>query len=422
TPKSLEGYYQETGRAGRDGLEGNCIMFYSYNDILKLEKFNKDKTVTERENARILLDEMASYSESSECRRKQLLHYFGEEYKGEECGKTMWCDSCRHPVEKFEGKKYAIMAINAALQTGERFGLNHLANVIRGVENQYVKSYKHNDIEIFGKGKEKDEDFWKNIIRSISIHGLLKKDIEVIGVLKVTDRGKEFLNNPVSIKISEKHDYTVEDEDENGEREPMPQMAYDETLFSILKSLRKNIAKEKGFPPYVIFQDPSLEEMATTYPTSEDELAQINGVGKGKIEKFGKPFVEAISDYVEENDITTASDVVVKTSGNKSRTKINIIQQIDRKTDLEEIAESKGMTFPELLSELEQICYSGTRLNLDYYIEEYMDDEVRDEIFDYFLNAENDSILDALNEFSDFGFEEEDMRLMRIKFLSEFAN
>jgi ATP-dependent DNA helicase RecQ len=422
TPKSLEGYYQETGRAGRDGLEGNCIMFYSYNDILKLEKFNKDKTVTERENARILLDEMASYAESSECRRKQLLHYFGEEYSGEECGKSMWCDSCRHPVEKFEGKEYAVTAIEAALQTGERFGLNHLTNVIRGVENQYVKSYKHNGIDVFSKGEDKDEDFWKNVIRSITIHGLLEKDIEVIGVLKVTNKGSAFLDNPTSIMISEKHDFTVEDEDEDGEREPIPQMAYDEALFSILKSLRKKIAKEKGFPPYVVFQDPSLEEMATTYPTTEEELSQINGVGKGKIEKFGRPFIEAISDYVEENDITTASDVVIKTSGNKSRTKINIIQQIDRKIDLEEIAESKGMSFTELLNELEQICYSGTRLNLDYYIEEYMDDEVKDEIFDYFMNAENDSIGDALDEFSDFGFEEEDIRLMRIKFLSEFAN
>jgi len=422
TPKSLEGYYQETGRAGRDGLEGNCIMFYSYNDILKLEKFNKDKTVTERENARILLDEMASYAESSECRRKQLLHYFGEEYPGEECGKTMWCDSCRHPVEKFEGKNQAVIAVNAALQTGERFGLNHLANVVRGVKNQYVESYKHSDLDVYGKGKDETDDFWRNIIRSITIHGLLEKDIEVIGVLKVTKKGKDFLKNPKSILISEKYDFTVEDEDEDDDRGAMLHKAYDETLFSILKGLRKRIAKEKGFPPYVIFQDPSLEEMATIYPTTKEELAQINGVGKGKIDKFGKPFIETIGDYVDENDITTASDVVVKTSGNKSRTKINIIQQIDRKVDLEEIAESKGMTFRELLSELEHICYSGTRLNLDYYIEEYMDNEVTEEIFDYFLNADNDSIHEALDEFSDFGFEEEDLRLMRIKFLSEYAN
>ena len=422
TPKSLEGYYQETGRAGRDGLEGNCIMFYSYNDILKLEKFNKDKSVTERENARILLDEMAAYAESSECRRKQLLHYFGEEYDGKECGKSMWCDSCRYPVKKFEAKDYAILGIKTAIQTGERFGLDHLVNVIRGVENQYVKSYKHNVLEVFGNGDDYDEDFWKNVIRSITIHGLLEKDIEVIGVLKVTEKGHEFLKNPSSIMISEKHDFTVEEEDEEGEREPIPQMAYDETLFSILKNLRKQIARERGFPPYVVFQDPSLEEMATTYPTTREELAQINGVGKGKIEKFGNPFIETISKYVEENDITTASDVVIKTSGNRSRTKINIIQQIDRKVDLEEIAESKGMTFSELISELEQICYSGTKLNLDYYICDYMDDETSEEILDYFMNAENDSIKDALEEFEDYGYDEDDLRLMRIKFLSEYAN
>lgn len=422
TPKSLEGYYQETGRAGRDGLEGNCIMFYSYKDILKLEKFNKDKTVTERENARILLDEMASYAESSECRRKQLLHYFGEEYNTRECGKTMWCDSCRYPVEKFDGKEYALLAIEAALQTNERFGIPHLSHVLRGKDDQYVMSYKHNELPIFAKGKDHDDVFWQNVIRTITINGLLEKDIENIGSLKVTVKGKEFLKNPTAIMVSEKHDFTSDEEEEGTDAQPLSGTAYDETLYHILRSIRKKVAKDKGLPPYVIFQDPSIEEMATTYPTTSEELSRVNGVGRGKVEKFGTPFIEAIKEYVDENDITTATDVVVKSAGNKSRIKIYIIQQIDRKIDLEEIAESKDLTFEELLDEMEQIIYSGTKLNIDYYINDYMDEERRDEIYDYFLNAENDSISDALEELEDEGYEEEELRLMRIKFLSEYAN
>jgi ATP-dependent DNA helicase RecQ len=422
TPKSLEGYYQETGRAGRDGLEGNCILFFSYKDIIKLEKFNKDKSVTERENARILLDEMASYAESSECRRKQLLHYFGEEFNTQECGKTMWCDSCRFPVEKFDGKEFAILALEAALQTNERFGIGHLSHVLRGKDDQYVMSYKHNKLPVFGKGKNHDDIFWQNIIRTITINGYLEKDIENIGTLKVTQKGKEYLKNPTSIMVSEKHDFTSDEEDEGTDNQPMQGAAYDDTLYHILRAIRKKVAKDKGLPPYVIFQDPSLEEMATTYPTTVEELSRVNGVGRGKVDKFGAPFIEAIKDYVEENDITTARDVVIKSAGNKSKIKIYIIQQIDRKIDLEEIAESKDLTFEELLDEMEQIIYSGTKLNIDYYINEYLDEERCGEIFDYFLAAENDSIEDALDELGDEGYEEEELRLVRIKFLSEYAN
>jgi len=423
TPKSLEGYYQETGRAGRDGLEGNCILFYNYKDILKLEKFNKDKSVTERENARILLDEMAAYSESSECRRKQLLHYFGEQYDTRECGVSMWCDSCRYPVEKFEGKDFAELAINAALQTKERFGITHLSHVLRGKDDQYVLSYKHNELEVFGAGKDKDDDFWQNIIRTITINGYLEKDIENVGALKVSSKGKDFLKNSVSVMISKKHDFSVEDEEEESTGTPVSGgIAYDEALYHILKSVRKKVAKDKSLPPYVIFQDPSLEEMATTYPTSKEELGNVNGVGRGKVEKFGPPFINAIKKYVEENEITTAADVVVKSAGNKSKVKIFIIQQIDRKIELDEIAESKGLSFDELLDEMEQICYSGTKLNIDYCIDQYIDDERKEEIFDYFLNAESDSLSDAMEEFGDLGYEEEDLRLMRIKFLSEYAN
>jgi len=423
TPKSLEGYYQETGRSGRDGLEGNCILFYNYKDILKLEKFNKDKSVTERDNARILLDEMASYSESSECRRKQLLHYFGEQFQTTECGVSMWCDSCRYPVEKFEGKDFAELAIKASLHTNERFGIIHLSNVLRGKDDQYVVSYKHNELDVFGAGKDYDEDFWQNIIRTITINGYLEKDIENIGTLKVTQKGKDFLNKPVSVLISKKHDFTVDDEEEESTQQPISGgIAYDDALYLILKSVRKKVAKDKSLPPYVVFQDPSLEEMATTYPTSKDELGNVNGVGKGKVEKFGIPFITAIKKYVDENDITTAADVVVKSAGNKSKVKIFIIQQIDRKIELDEIAESKGLSFEELLNEMEQICFSGTKLNIDYCIDQYIDNERREEIFDYFLNAENDSLDDAMDEFEDMGYEEEDLRLMRIKFLSEYAN
>jgi ATP-dependent DNA helicase RecQ len=421
TPKSLEGYYQETGRAGRDGLEGNCLMFYSYNDIIKLEKFNKDKPVTERENAKILLEEMASYSESAVCRRKQLLHYFGETYNDPYCRETKWCDNCRHPKEHFEGKKYVITGLNAVVQSEERFGMKHLINVITGVKSQYVQSYKHYELPVFGTGNGKDHEFWSSVLRQSMLLGYLKKDIEQVKIIKITDKGRLFLDEPHELQLSLDHDYGSEEEPDITD-ETITTRSYDQALFDLLKSLRKKIAKQKGLPPYVIFQDPSLEEMAIVYPTTREELSQINGVGRGKVSKFGLPFIEAIKNYVIENDITTASDVVIKSAVNKSKNKIYIIQQIDRKVDLEEIAESKNMRMEELLGEIEQICYSGTKLNLDYYVEQIMDDDRQDELYDYFLNAESDSISKALEELEDEDYSEEELRLMRIKFLSEYAN
>lgn len=421
TPKSLEGYYQETGRAGRDGLEGNCILFYAYKDILKLEKFNKDKTVTERENAKILLEEMSSYAESSICRRKQLLHYFGEEYNETLCGKDMWCDVCKYPPEQYEGQEYVSLALEAAAQTEERFGLKHLVDVLTGRENDYVKSYKHSTLDIFGKGNEESQDFWNSVVRQTLLHGFLSKDIDNIGVLKVTEKGRKFLKNPEPITLTKDKDFEKITEQEeavaggNGK-------SFDETLYEILKKLRKEVAKKKNLPPYVIFQDPSLEEMAALYPTSKEELTRINGVGIGKAEKFGKPFLETINQYVEENEIVTAKDVVIKSSVNKSKTKIYIIQQIDRKIDLQEIADSKGMSYAELIDEIEHICYSGTKLNLDYYIDNIMDPDRQEEVFDYFMNSHTDKIEDALNELGDDEYDEEDLRLMRIKFLSDHAN
>ncbi len=420
-PKSLEGYYQETGRSGRDGLEGNCILFYKYQDILKLEKFHKDKSVTERENAKLLLDEMSMYAESSVCRRKQLLHYFGEKFDESSCGKTMWCDVCKYPPEKYEGQEFVRMVLEAAMTTDQRFGLKHLSDVIRGIENQYVKSYKHNKLSIFGKGKDNEEEFWNSVIRQTLLHHFLEKDLINIGVLKFTKLGKEFLKKPHSIILVKDKDFEslIEEED----KEPQLEIrSFDVALFDLLKRLRKEVAKKKDLPPYVIFQDPSLEEMATIYPTTKEELAVINGVGMGKISKFGKPFLELIKEYVDENDIITASDVVVKSAVNKSKTKIFIIQQIDRKIDLQEIADAKRLSFSELIDEIENICYSGTKLNLNYYVDNMLEQDKMDEVFEYFMNSHSDKINDALDELGDDEYDEEDLRLLRIKFLSDHAN
>ncbi len=420
TPKSIEGYYQETGRAGRDGISSHCLMFYSYNDILKLEKFNKDKTVTERENARFLLEEMASYAESSVCRRKQLLHYFGEEYKEVNCSQ---CDNCIHPREQFEGQDMIQLVVSAIKQTDERFDINHIASLLAGKNNQYIKSYDHDKLDVFEKGNNLDvhENFWKSIIRQTLLHEFLKKNIENPAIYKVSEKGSKFLEDPYSHKLSKDHVYKFEGEEEEMKRMPVNVTAFDETLFLMLKALRKDIAHREDIPPYVIFSEPSMEEMATLYPTKIDDLKQVIGVGESKAKKFGSPFLELIEEYVEQNDIFTASDILVKTSGMKSRNKIYIIQHIDRMMDFEEIAETRGMEYEEVINEVENICYSGTKLNIDYYIDRLMDEEKQDDIYDYFLNAKTDDINVAMEELRE-DYSEDEVRLMRIKFMSEYAH
>lgn len=416
TPKSLEGYYQETGRAGRDGNEGHCLMFYSMNDIIKLEKFNKDKTVTERENARQLLNEMSSYAESSVCRRRQLLFYFGENLN-DDCG---FCDNCKNRKDTFEAQDHIKLALQAVQQTQARFGINHLGTVLCGIENEYSLSYKHTSLPVYGKGDYEGLAFWNSIFRQCMLVGLLTKDIDNYSIVTISEKGDAFLKTSTSILFSKDHNF---DKEEVAEEEEIStsKNAFDEQLFNILKALRKQVAKERNVPPYVVFQDPSLQEMATVYPVDTEELSNIVGVGKGKAVKFGKLFIEQIQKYVTENDIVSAKDVVVKSSVDKSKIKIYVIQQVDRKVDLEEIAHAKKITMTELLQEMEHICYSGTKLNLDYYINDCIDEDKQDEIYDYFMHAENDNVHVAL-EVLGSDFTEEEIRFMRLKFLSEIAN
>ena len=416
-PKSLEGYYQETGRSGRDGREGKCVCFYSYKDIEKLEKFMKGKPVAEQEVGKQLILETVGFAETSVCRRRVLLNYFGEKYDKENCGS---CDNCLHPKKKFDGQEEVLTVLETVKAVKEKFAGDHIMNVIMGKAENAVKLHQHDQLEVFGEGHDKDEKLWTAIVRQALLEGLLQKEIETYGTLKLTEKGKAFIKKPYPVMVVEDNEFnnTESDDDE----EYGGGASADPELFAALKDLRKKIAKQRNLPPFVVFQDPSLEEMSIQYPITTEELKNISGVGGGKALKFGKPFLDLISKYVEENEIERPMDMVVKSIVNKSTIKVYIIQNIDRKIALNDMSKSKGMKMGELLTEIESIVGSGTKIDINYYINEVIDEDRQADIFNYFKTAETDSAEDALQELGENDYTLDEIRMMRIKFMSELGN
>jgi len=417
-PKSLEGYYQETGRGGRDGGEGQCIAFYAYKDLEKLRKFMQGKPVAEQEIGNQLLLETQAYAESSVCRRKLLLHYFGEEYKQENCG---CCDNCMKPKKTIEGQELLILILETIIAVREKFKTEHIVDILKGKSTSDIKSYQHDELETFDSASDEDERLLQAIIRQAMIAGFITKDIENYGLLKITAGGKAYIKKPTPFPVVKDNEFE-EDEEEATVKLSGGTSAADDVLFSILKDLRKKMSKKLEVPPFVIFQDPSLEAMATTYPITMDELQNIPGVGAGKAKRYGDEFLRVIKEHVKENEITRPEDLRVRTVANKSKLKVSIIQAIDRKIALDDIAESKGLDMTELLDEIEAIVYSGTKINIDYFLREVMEPDHIDEIFEYFSTAETDKIIPALRELGEDDFSEIEVRMVRIKFLSEIGN